>query len=132
MFGDIYTSYRAMPMWVQVWVGIILVPVNCLSLVFWGAPSGAAVAILAVGGMAPNAILMFGERGFSKAMALSHLVFWLPLLVLGMTLLSTDPEVVGTYQVFLIVLLVVDAISLGFDFPDALKWIQGDRSVAGK
>lgn len=131
LITDIWVSFRALPDWVQIWVAGILVPVNCISIAFWGAPFGAAIAILAVGGMVPNAILMVAERGLSKAMALSHLVFWLPLVVLVSALLIGDIELAQVHRTFLIGLLVIDLASLAFDLPDAVKWFQGDRDVAG-
>lgn len=123
---DIWQSFRSLPHWVQIWVGVILVPVNLASVFFWSAPGGALIAILAVGGMTPNAVLMFVERGFSKAMALSHLVFWIPLLII------IAPEMGGgsVFTGFLAVLFVVDAISVCFDLKDSWQWLKGDRAVA--
>jgi len=42
------------------------------------------------------------------------------------------PQTTGAYGVYLSILLVVNLISLVFDFPDALKWLRGDRKIAGK
>ena len=74
IFKDILISYTAMPVWVQIWVGIILVPVHLAAILFVFQPEGLLLAFLAIGGMAPNLVLMFVERGFSRAMAISHLV----------------------------------------------------------
>lgn len=34
LFLDIWRSYRALSLWVQIWVNVILVPVNIASLAF--------------------------------------------------------------------------------------------------
>ncbi|MCP5088142.1 MAG: hypothetical protein GY952_15225 [Rhodobacteraceae bacterium] len=129
MILDIWNSFRSLPIWVQIWVGIILVPVNMLALAFLSAPGGILIASLAVGGMAPNALLMLWERGLSKAMAFPHLVIWTPLLfVVGLMLIGA--ELTPGYRWFLMVLFATDAVSLAFDYPDALRWVRGERKVA--
>ena len=126
MIGDIWASYRSLPGWVQIWVAFILVPVNMASLVVVGEPGGWWIAGLAIGGMAPNAVLIFVERGFSKAMSISHVILWVPLVViLG---LRIDEGLTP----LLWAILIVDVISLGFDFKDSWQWWNGDRAVTGK
>lgn len=126
---DIWRSFRALPTWVQIWVALILVPVNMAAILFVFAPSGMLIAALAIGGMAPNLFLLIHERGFSKAMALPHLLIWTPLVIVVMMALGNHT---GGYLTFLWVLLAVDLISLGFDFPDAWRWWKGERAVAGR
>jgi len=113
---------------VQIWVALILVPVNMLSLLFLNEPKGILIAALAVGGMMPNIAIMLAERGLSKMMALPHLLIWIPLLLI---LWSQLGAVTGGYQTFLWLLFAVDGLSLAFDIPDAWKWWKGDRAVAG-
>ncbi len=127
---DIWSSFRSMPLWVQIWVGLILAPVNMAALFYVGAPGGWLVAALAIGGMLPNLVLMAVERGLSKAMALSHLVLWIPLVFVILNLRGAE-GVAGGFASYLLLLLVVDLISLGFDIPDSIKWFRGDRDVAG-
>jgi len=130
MIIDIWHSFRRLPGWVQIWVALILVPVNLAPLLFLGAPYAVWVAVLSVGGMMPNLPIMLDERGLSKRMALPHLLIWVPLLVLLGWVLANVDGVTGGYRTLLLLLLVVDLISLGFDFPDALKWWRGDREIA--
>ena len=128
VFIDIWRSFRALPGWVQIWVAFILAPINLASLAFLDEPGGWLVALLAIGGMLPNMPILFGERGFSKLMALPHVLIWTPLLFVIWNLLSTSAS--GSFALFLWALLIVDAISLGFDFPDLWKCWKGDRVVA--
>lgn len=132
---DIWRSFRSLPLWVQLWVGLILVPVNMASLFFWNSPSGPFIAVLAVGGMIPNLFLMFLERGFSKAMAFSHLIFWLPLLYIlcflfVMINLATIDAFGISFMKYAVVLFTVDVISICFDIIDCWAWFRGDRKIA--
>ena len=130
MIRDIWGSFRRLPLWVQVWVGVILVPVNMAPLLFPGAPYVLWVGLLSIGGMMPNLPIMLMEAGLSKRMALPHLVIWLPLVVLLGWILASAEGLEPSYRLMLILLLGVDLISLSFDLPDAVKWYRGDRDIA--
>lgn len=129
LLTDCWTSFRAMPVWVQIWVACLLVPINMASLFFLSEPMGIWVALLANIAMMLNLPVMLRDRGFSKAMALPHIIPWTILVAL---LIFARPEATGLYASYLIVLLIADTISLAFDYPDALKWLRGDRAVAGR
>ena len=126
LIKDIWRSFRALPLWVQIWVALILVPVNMAAIFFVAEPDGILIAALAIGGMMPNLFIMIKERGLSKAMALPHLLIWTPLVLI----LLTTEHVPGTYHDYLLLLLAVDLLSLAFDYPDAWKWWKGDRAIA--
>lgn len=128
LINDIWHSYRALPGWVQFWVFGVLVPVNFASIFFVDQPSGLWIAFLAIVAILINVPVMIVERGFSKTMALSHIPLWTWLVV---WLLISRPEGTPAYESYLLVLLIVDAISLAFDYPDTLRWLKGDRAVAG-
>jgi len=123
---DIWRSFRSLPIWVQIWVGLILVPVNMATIVLITEPGSYLIPILAIGGMLPNVVLMFMERGFSKAMAISHVVLWIPLLVL----LAIDIRADSIFADYLMVLFAVDFISICFDLKDSRDWLRGDRKIA--
>ncbi len=129
IFVDIWNSFRALPAWVQIWVAFILAPINMASLYFINEPSGLWIAFLANIGMMLNMPVMFKDRGFSKMMAIPHLIPWT---ILVIWLAFFRPVGGENYNTYLLVLLVVDVISLGFDYPDAIKWLKGDRKPAGR
>lgn len=129
MILDIWQSYRRLPLWVQLWVALVLVPVNAASLVFWGAPMGAWLAVMAVGAMLLNGVIMLVERGFSKMMALPHVLIWTPLVVLILWLLAQGDLAPG-YGRYLMILLAVDLFSLALDYADTVKWLRGERHIA--
>lgn len=126
---DIWRSFRALPAWVQIWVAFFLAPINMASLLFLGEPMGLLIVFLANIAMMMNMPVMIYDRGFSKMMALPHLVPWTILVAI---LLFARPEATGLYDNYLWVLLGTNVISLLFDFPDAGKWMSGDRAVAGR
>ena len=128
LIADIWGSFRRLPAWVQIWVALILVPVNSAGIVFVTQPSGPLVAILAIGGMVPNLYIMITERGLSKAMALPHIVIWSPLIFVVVSLLLEGQS--QSFAIYLWLLLAVDLVSLGFDFTDAWRWWRGERAVA--
>lgn len=126
---DIYVSFRSLPAWVQIWVAILLAPVNIATLFFLDQPMGVWIAVLAFAGMLPNIPIMLADRGSSKRMAIPHVLFWGPMLAL---LVFARPEAVGGYAVFLWVLLAVNGVSTCFDSVDVVKWLNGDRLAAGR
>lgn len=128
MIPAIWNSFRRLPLWVQLWVAVILVPVNAASLLWWHAPMGIWVAAMAVGAMLLNGALMLIERGFSKLMALPHVLIWTPLL--GLVLWLLTQEIAPGYRRYLIVLLAVDTVSLVLDYRDLRAWWNGARRVA--
>ncbi len=128
LFFDIWSSFRALPLWVQFWVAIVLAPINMAMVFFIDQPMGMLIAILATIAIAPNIIVIIMERGFSKLMAFPHLLPWSILIVI---LLFYRPEGSQQYQMALWALLIINSISLLFDYPDAYKWWKGDRKIAG-
>ncbi|MAN98860.1 hypothetical protein [uncultured Roseovarius sp.] len=128
MILQIWQSYRRLPLWVQLWVALILVPVNAASLFFVTQPAGAWLALMAVGAMLCNGVLMLVERGFSKVMAVPHVLIWTPMLGLILWLLTQD--IADGFRTYLLILLAVDVFSLILDVIDTRKWLSGDRKIA--
>jgi len=124
LFLEIWSSFRSLPAWVQIWVAFILVPLNMASMVFYLEPSGLSIAFLANIAMMLNMPVMLYDRGFSKMMALPHLIPWTILIV---WLIIARPFGSDMYNTYLSILLVINAVSLLFDYPDALHWMRGDR-----
>ncbi len=127
---DIWNSFRATPLWVQLWMVLILMPINIVGLFLLDQPMAPWIAGLAVFGMLPNVVIMYKERGMSKLMALPHLLPWTVLIVI---IVFARPEGGSSiYEAYLNSLLVVNTISLLFDYPDTIKWFKDDRAIAGK
>ena len=117
---DIAASFLRLPRWVQFWLACVLVPVNLISIVFVGESGGWIVAVLAIGGIAPNAVVLAVTREFGREMALAHLILWPPLFVVIIWLLREGPQ--AAFAQYLWFLLIVDVISVAFDIRDAQIW----------
>jgi len=128
--ADAWASFRRLPVRVQLWVAVVLVPVNAAALAFWWAPGGAMIATLAIGGMLPNIAIMLAERGVSRLMALPHLLIWTPLVIVVAGFLADLALVGGAWRAYLSLLLAVDLVSLPLDARDLRAWVRGDRAVA--
>lgn len=126
LFTDIIQSFMALPKWVKFWMMFILGPVNMASLLFLNEPGGVLIATLVISGVTLSVAPIFFIRGFSKALAPGHLVPWT--LLIGY-LLFARPEGSAAFGIYLNILLVVNAFSLAFDYPDSYKWLKGDRAV---
>lgn len=118
---EIWLSFCALPVWVRIWVALILVPVNMASLFFLDKPIGLWVALLANIAMLANLPIILYERGFTKTMALPHLIPWT---ILVCMLLFARPAATGAYDRYLYILLTVDIISLLFDYADSFAWFR--------
>lgn len=130
LFIDIWHSFHRLPTWVQIWMVVVLMPVNLASLVFLDQPAGGWIAILAVLGIVLNTPFVLLDRGFGKGMALPHVLMWTPAVGLALWVLIRSPDASAAYTTFLVVFVTVDIVSLGFDYKDAFDWVRRDRSVA--
>ena len=82
MILSIRRSFRRLPLWVQGWMVFLLIPANLFSLFFLSEYMGVLVCVLAIGGMAPNLLIIVFDRGLSKLMAIPHIILWTPLCLL--------------------------------------------------
>lgn len=127
---SLWQSFRRLPLWVQLWIGVILVPVNLSSLFLLNYDSARMVALAAVLALGGNMLVMYWQAGFSRLMAIPHLLVWVPLQVLLSTyLLSSAPEPSLSEVLYVKLVLAVNGVSLGFDLHDSWRWVQGERQV---
>jgi len=128
IFVDIWVSFSSMPFWVKTWMIVFLVPINFLSLLFLEQPMGMLIATLATGGILPNVVVLFYERGFSRLMALVHVLPWS---VLVFIILTNRHRISEVYETYLLILAAINIISLAFDIPETVQWIKGKRETLG-
>ena len=119
-----------MPMHLQMWV-VALVGANIVAPLFFLQHLEAQLTLAAgLLGLALMSVLT-GRFGFSRIVGLGH-VAWLPLIVL---LLSSAGETTASspFGLWIRSVIVLDSISLAFDFVDAARFYRGDRTemVAG-
>ena len=128
----LWQSITGLPRWVQVWV-MILATTNMASLLFLDTDIGfwSAVAFFGVvSGL--NMPMMFIQGGLTRALSFPHLI-WVPLLV------YIYPSIIGPNALdpaspvfqFGVAIVVVNGISLLFDFMECVRWLKGGREVLG-
>ncbi len=127
----IFKSAFSLPIWVQIWMFLFLIPVNMSGLFLLDVVAGFWVAILGASALAINTCILFLNRGFSKVLAIPHLILWGPLQVILTIRYFTVPSLSEFEQSYILVVLIVNGISLVFDVYDTLEWKRGNRDVAG-
>jgi len=127
----IFKSLFAMPVWVIVWMLGFLIPANLSGLFLLDYVSGFWVALLGATAIAINAVIVFANGGFSKVLAIPHLVFWVPLQVILLYRYFTVPDVSNFEQNYILVVFIINGVSLVFDIFDTKEWLRGNRDVVG-
>ena len=127
----ILKSNFSLPVWVIVWIYLFLVPANFSGLFLLEYESGFWVALLGGGAILINIVIVFLNGGFSKALAISHLILWIPLQIILLYRFFYTPELNAFEQNYILVILVINGISIGFDIYDTKEWLKGNRDVAG-
>ena len=130
----IYHSYRSLPLWVQIWVVAILMPVNAAAFFLLETWLGMAAAIAAVFVVITNVTIMWATGGMSRLMSVPHLIAWYPLQILIVMRLAGMVEagpVSAAEWWFGVILFVINGISLVFDTVDSWRWLRGEREVPG-
>lgn len=129
--AQIWQSYRSLPGWVQIWVGIVLIPVNVLPFLWldsWTGKAGAAAALFVV---ITNVPIMWIAGGMSRAMSIPHLLAWIPLEI-ALALRVSGTTLSPLELTLAILLLSVNGISLVFDALDSWRWWHGERGIPGQ
>ena len=128
---DAWASFRALPFWVQCWVGLCLVPVNLAPYAMLGTATGRAAALAMSAVILTNVPILLWERGMSRLLSIPHLVAWIPLCVWLIWRFSAGTPMSPGEAALAWALLIVNSVSLAFDLIDSTKWLRGDRAVAG-
>jgi len=128
---DCRRSFRALPDWVQWWVGAILVPANIAPFFFLDSELGRVAALSSIFVTVTNLPIMLIERGMSRLMAVPHLIAWIPLIAyLAWTLTQTTPLSTAE-KAFALALIIINGISVVFDIVDTHRWLRGEREIPG-
>ena len=129
-----WMSFRALPGWVQLWVGVVLVPVNAAAFLLLDLWTGRAVAAAATLVVLTNLPIMLVDGGMSKRMSIPHLLIWgqLEYVLVAHSLRWGGPTSVSALEwQFAMIILLVNGISLVFDALESWRWLRGDREVPG-
>ena len=124
-------STFALPVWVIIWMAVFLIPANLSGYFLLQYESGWWVAVLGGTALLVNTVIVLINGGMSKVLAIPHLVFWLPLQFILADRLASSDNLTGFEHGYLVTILVINGISLGFDFYDTREWWRGNRKIAG-
>ncbi len=113
------------PLWLQGWLGWMVLVNVAGGLVFIRRPEAKWVLIAMVG----NAIFMnwlFAEYGYQRILGLAHVVFWTPLLAyLWLRRKHWDLQTAGGK--WIAVLFATNLTSLVIDYIDVARYLSGER-----
>lgn len=130
-----WQSFKSLPLWVQIWIGGILIPGNALAFFMLDTWAGQLTASAAIFVVLTNIPIMLIARGMSKLMAVPHLIVWYPLVaVLGYRLfsVSSSTEIGALETSFILLIITINGISLLFDTKDSIDWFRGVRDIPGQ
>lgn len=114
-----------MPLHIQLWV-VALVGANIVAPLFFIQHFEAKLAFAAgLFGLASMSALT-GRFGFSRIIGLGHIA-WLPLIVF-LIRGAAETSVSSPFGLWIRTVIVLDSISLTFDFVDAARFYLGDRA----
>ena len=115
----------AMSLHLQTWV-LLLISVNIITPFFFLEHVEAQV-VLAAGALGMVLMTALTARfGFSRIIGVGHIA-WLPLLGFLWTRLPDVPAT-DAFGLWLRAVIMLDAISLGFDALDVVRFLRGDRA----
>ena len=121
-------SFRRLPLWVQLWILLGLGGVNIAAFFLTEFPTGYWAAWATAFIIAVNAPMVLIQQGYGKILAIPHLMAWIPLWVFAASRLAGD--ISTAEQIYAVLLLTVNGISILFDLVDTRRWLGGDRGVA--
>lgn len=117
------------PMWVQIWLNVLLLGVFVLPLgfLFWRQSRIAGVVTIAASLIAAFAIMwMYDQLGYVKLLGLPHVILWTPVaLYLWRQIRRADMP--AWPRRLMSISLAIMAISLAFDYVDVARWVLGER-----
>ncbi len=129
---SILHSFRSLPTWVQLWVGLLII-VNSGWVALLDTPTGMATAIAAAVVMLTNGPLTYYYGGMNRALSIPHLLAWIPLQAYLIHHLYQQQgiAIAPVEYAYGVSVLVVNGISLIFDVIDSWRWLAGERATPG-
>lgn len=126
----IFRSLFALPVWVIIWMLVILIPANLSGLFFLDTVSGRWIAGLGGGALVINTVLVLMNGGFSRVLAIPHVIMWGALEILLIYRMFSESMASIEFQLTLVV-VIINGVSLIFDVIDTRRWYIGERDVIG-
>jgi hypothetical protein len=122
---QLWQSFRRLPLWVQIWVAVILVPVNMGGFFITDHRLGFWIALALISVLVANCTVLLTQARFSRIMSVPHIAPWGALQIYLLMGLLQQWWTGGLF-VYAVVVFIINAVSLVFDAIDTYKWSQGD------
>ncbi|MEM9331552.1 MAG: hypothetical protein AAGA53_09515 [Pseudomonadota bacterium] len=131
LFIRIVKSSFSMPIWVQIWIYCVLIPANFSGLFLLQYTSGFWIAVLGAGAICINMLILLLNGGFSKVLAIPHLVLWIPLECILLYRYFVVPDLSAFEYLYILIVVIINGVSIIFDVYDTKEWFYGNRDVVG-
>lgn len=121
----IQASYHRLPLWMRAWILLVLIPANATGFFMLHTESGGLVALASLFVLAANAVTLWHYASLNRALALPHLLAWIPLQVALVARLigGWGADAMHLDEWLLAVLVVmVNSVALFFDTVASWRW----------
>lgn len=115
------------PMWVQVWINVMMVGILASLLFVWWDWRPRWVIL----SMIPIVMLMtylFNTFGYTRILGLGHIPFWTPLVIYLIRSFKPEDKTTWTGR-YLYFITAIICISLLFDYIDVARYLLGDTAA---
>lgn len=121
----IQASCQRLPLWMRAWILLVLIPVNATGFFMLHTASGGLVALATLFVLAANGVTLWHYASVNRALALPHLIAWVPLQVALVARLvgGWGADAMDLDEWLLAVLVVmVNSVALFFDTVASWRW----------
>ena len=121
----IQASCQRLPLSMRVWILLVLIPVNATGFFMLHTASGGLVALATLFVLAANGVTLWHYASVNRALALPHLIAWVPLQVALVARLigGWGADDMHLDEWLLVVLVVmVNSVALFFDTVVSWRW----------
>ncbi len=118
-------AIMAQPLWLQAWVGWMMLANMVGAVVFIRRPEAKWV-LGAIVAAAISMIWLYDQFGYQRILGLAHVVFWTPL-VIYLWSRRKQWDLSGVSGKWLALVFVTDLTSLVIDYIDVARYLTGER-----
>lgn len=118
------------PQWVQIWVNVIgFVLIGSFVVLLFSRETRRDALILLAVNIAVIGFVMwhYSMTGYTRLLGLGHILFWTPLVWYFWRRLK-NPGIVTPFRQVIWLLVATLAVSLAFDYTDAVRYLLGERT----
>ena len=128
--AQLWHSIIGLPHWVKLWL-LALITTNMASLWFLDSGVGrwTAITFLIIGLL--NLPIAYLQNGLSRLLSFPHLIWFVLLGYLATQLWGQGALQSGALRNYAMTVFAINAISLGFDTVECLRWLKGQREILG-